>query len=283
MGYAGDMHKRLFIILLAGCLWATAYGQDTVSDQVNLNPEVAEYQRIRSLPGAEERLKALEGFVDRYAGTQLALRAMRDVTELFILQESSGKYYPLEACATWLESHLRNPAYNWDRFRGEGSSAFIDRIETHLTYTRVLASSRTYSAKHNRFLASTRTYDRALEELGTITTEMEQRPDLLRSRTDLLEQMHLTRCWCLHGKGDYPAALRSYEWFMERFPNSDFIPATLYNAASCLRTLEKKPESGVDPGEARRKIDAYQQRLLDDYPGSAETVLLRQQFSSSNG
>ena len=36
------------------------------------------------------------------------------------------------------------------------------------------------------------------EQLAAITTEIEQRPDLLRSRTDLLEQMHLTRCWCLH-------------------------------------------------------------------------------------
>ncbi|MCA9450542.1 MAG: hypothetical protein KC931_25700, partial [Candidatus Omnitrophica bacterium] len=109
------MRNGFLLLMLATLLPLGSFGQNAPSDRVNLNPEVEEYQRIRNLPGSEERLKALEGFVDRYSGTQLALRAMRDVTELFILQESSGRYYPLEACAVWLERHLQNPAYDWNR------------------------------------------------------------------------------------------------------------------------------------------------------------------------
>jgi tetratricopeptide (TPR) repeat protein len=142
-----------------------------------------------------------------------------------------------------------------------------------LTYARVLAGSRTYDVSSSKHLANSRTYDRALAELTVVVNEAENRPDLMQQRGDLLEQIRLTRCWCLHGKEDYPAALKSYEWFIESFPNSDFTPAALLNAASCLRALERR--GAPEPG-SRQKIAAYHQRLLEEFPGSAEAVKLHQ-------
>ena len=242
-----------------------------------VRPEVEAYWRLQRVEISEGRLEAYKDFVRRFPGTQLALRVMREAADLYILEEPKGRYHPLEACGVWMANELESEPYAWSRYRNAPDSVFLDRLETHLAYARILASSRSFHSDTNGFLASPRTYDRALRELTAVDNEGEVRPEPLRARSDLIEQMRLTRCWCLHGKEDYRAALRSYEWFMESFPNSDFAPAALLNAASCLRALERH---GTPEPDSRQRMATYQRRLLDEFPGSAEAVKLRQNLQS---
>jgi hypothetical protein len=241
--------------------------------QTDVLPEVGAYRELQGIKVSKERLAACQDFVGRFPGKQLALRVMREAADLYILQEARGRYHPLETCANWMGGHLKTPAWSWQRYRNAPNSVFLDRIETHLAYARILAGSRTYNSRSGKPLANSRTYNRALKELAIVVNEAENRPELMQQRSDLVEQMRLTRCWCLHGKEDYLAALSSYERFIDGFPNSDFTPAALLNAGSCLRALERR---GAAAPRGRQKIAAYHQRLLEEFPGSAEAVKLRQ-------
>ena len=270
------------ILTAAALLLAPAWGQPQPSErgrlphpveprsvQSEISPEVEVYRSLQRLSLSEDRLSACKSFAARFPGTQLALRVMREAAELYLLKEENRGYNPLEECSVWMESHLASPAFAWSRYRNAPSSVFVDRVETHLVYARVVASSAYYerTGRENPPAA----YERALRELSAILTEIEARPDVARSRPDLLEQIHFARCWCLHGKRDVGAALRSYEWFIESFPNSDFMPAALRNAALCM-----------NPTTQAQRIETYNQRLLEEYPGSAEAVGLRRQLQNRN-
>ena len=217
-----------------------------------LAPDVLAYRGLRTVP-LEIRLEAYRRFVAQFPGTQLSLRAMREAADLYMLQPSTASANPLEDCGRWMEEWLATPELSWDRYREASNSVFLDRLETHLVYIRVLASV-------------PRTYQRALEELNRIHHETEARPGLLVARPDLEEEMLFTESWCLQGRQDYPAALRSYQRFLERFPASDSLPAVLCYAALCLE------RAGGDAARARD----LRTRLVDEYPASPEAVSVRQ-------
>lgn len=220
--------------------------------RAELAPDVAAYRDLRAAP-LEGKLDACRRFVARFPGTQLSLRTMREAADLYILQPSGEGANPLEDCGRWMEENLSSPELAWDRYREVSNSVFLDRLETHLVFVRVLASV-------------PRTYSRALEELARVSSELEARPGLLSARPDLEEEMLFTESWCLQGRQDYPSALRSYQQFLERFPSSDFLPAALCYAAICLE------RTGGDPERARE----YRTRLVDEYPASPEAVSVRQ-------
>jgi hypothetical protein len=137
-----------------------------------------------------------------------------------------------------MEENFSSPELAWERYREASNSVFLDRLETHLVYIRVLASV-------------PRTYSRALEELTRISNETQMRPGLLSARPDLEEEMLFTESWCLQGRQDYPAALRSYQRFLDRFPSSDFLPAALCYAPSPPGTDRGTPPRAGIPHATR--------------------------------
>jgi tetratricopeptide (TPR) repeat protein len=218
--------------------------------QREAHPEAEAYRRLPTTGSYKDRMAAYQAFVDQYPGTQLALRAMRDVSVFYLLQDKSGQTERLEACAEWLGRRLSSPQYAWIHYATASDSLRLDRIETQLVYARILSGIRRL--------------DDALSSLAEVLVEGESRPDLWNARPDLKEQIDFARCWCFHGKLDYRSALNSYQRFIEAYPTSDYMPAALRNAAMCMTEL--------DPQGGRETINLYLSRLKEEYPKSPEAA-----------
>lgn len=234
-----------------------------------VSQEVQEYQQLPRTGPVARRLSAFQAFVERYPGTQLSLRVIRDAAAFFILEDSGSDYESLGRCADWIGRHLDSPAFAWARYRQASESLAIDRIETQVLYARVLASHADAVSARGDHTRSRDAFDRALKALNEAQTEWDTRPGSLQSRSDLAEELEFTRAWCLHGKGNYRDALRAYVSFMERHPSSDFMPGALRNSSLCLEVL--------DPQGSQQRIQRYRQMLAEEYSGSPEAASLRSQ------
>ena len=229
--------------------------------------EVREYKQLPRSGPVAKRLSAFQAFVDRYPGTQLSLRVIRDAAIFFILQNTGSDLQSLGTCVRWMGKHLESPAFGWPRYRQASDSLVLDRIETEVLYARVMASYADALSLSGDTEKSAVAYNRALNILNEIQTEWDRRSDFFRLRPDLSEAVAFCRAWCLHGKGSYRDALRSYTSFLNRFPSSDFVAAALWNASQCLQVL--------DPHGSQQRIALLFDRLEEEFPGSPETAMLR--------
>jgi tetratricopeptide (TPR) repeat protein len=218
--------------------------------QPETRADVEAYRRLPSNGSFRERLAAYQSFVDQFPGSQLALRAMRELVTFYLLQEKSSSSDPLAACAEWLGLRLAAPDYAWNLYAGASDSLMSDRVETQVTFARILSG--------------VGRYDDALSALAEALVEGEARQNLWMARPDLKEQIDFARSWCFHGKKDYRTAASSYQRFIEEYPTSDYMPAALRNAAMSLNAL--------DPSGAQDRILIYLTRLKEDYPKSAEAA-----------
>ena len=258
------------LILTASIAWGQAIEPRPVAPRQpegQISLEVQEYQRLPKSGPVAKRLSAFQSFVDRYPGTQLSLRVIRDAAIFFILQDTGNDLESLGECVQWMGKHLESPAFEWARYRQASDSLILDRIETHVLYARVLASYADAISMGGAAERSAGVYNRALTVLNEAQTEWDNHPNFYRLRSDLAEGIDFTRAWCLHGKGNYRDALRGYTNFLDRFPSSDFVPAALWNASQCLQVL--------DPSGSQQRMSFYHQRLEEEFPGSPETAMLR--------
>ncbi len=235
--------------------------------QQGISLEVQEYQQLPRSGPVAKRLSAFQAFVDRYPGTQLSLRVLRDAAIFFVLQNSGNDADSLGTGVRWMGQHLESPAFGWARYQQASDSLVLDRIETHVLYARVLASYADAVSLSGDTEKSAGVYNRALNILNESQTEWDKHPNFYQLRPDLSEEIDFSRAWCFHGKGNYRDALRSYTNFLDRFPSSDFTPAALWNASQCLQVL--------DPSGSQQRLTLYFQRLEEEFSGSPETAMLR--------
>jgi len=216
-------------------------------------PNVEAYRRLAQSGLSQSNLAANQDFVDRFPGSQLSLRRMRDIAVFFLLKDQTDGNNPLETCARWMETRFSSEAYSWNRYMTATDSHFLDRVETHLLLARILAS--------------VGKYDHALRALTEIQTEGEKRSALWNSRSDIRELLDFTRCWCFDGNQDFQTALSLYEQFLRDYPSSTLQPGALRNAATCAEQ--------VGPQSDRSKTENYRSRLAEEYSGSPEATVIK--------
>ena len=205
-------------------------------------------------------------------GNSVSLRVIRDAAIFFVLQNSGNDLDSLGTCVRWMGQHLESPAFGWTRYQQASDTLLLDRIETHVLYARVLASYADAVSLAGDTEKSAGVYNRALNILNESQTEWDKHPNFYQIRSDLSEEIDFSRAWCLHGKGNYRDALRSYTSSLDRYPSSDFTPAALWNTSQCLQVL--------DPRGSQQRLTLYFQRLEEEFPGSPETAMLRTLRSS---
>lgn len=249
--------KPLLILLVASvCLFVQIpIGSAQEGGPEEVSPDqVTAYRQLPTSGSIDDRLAAFEAFIDQYPGTQLSLRAMRDVSVFFLLRDTPGENGQLVRGVEWLGARLRSAPYEWVRYDSSSDSVLLDRIETQLLYSRMLSG--------------VGRYDDALRALSEVQVAGEARADIWRNRPDLKEQLDFSRCWCLHGKArtgeDFRAPAVNYEHFIEDYPTSDFLPAALRNAGVCI--------SKLDPVGGRERAAKFLSRLKQEYPKSAEAA-----------